>query len=362
MLVFYHITCKRNNMQSSISQHLIIQGSTVREALRRLDILAKDAVLFLVDEDKKLIASLTDGDVRRGLINGMDMETPLAEFTQKTPKAFIRGEYDLEQVRDWRKRNFRVIPVVNGENQVVDVVNFRTQKSYLPLDAIIMAGGVGSRLRPLTDTIPKPLLPVGGKPIVEHNIDRLRAYGIKHLTLSIKYLGQQLIDYFGNGSQKGMDIQYVTEDEPRGTIGAVSEVKEIYNDYVLVMNSDLLTTIDFEGMFAELLEKNADMVVATVPYEVQIPYGVIETEGDLIKSLLEKPTYTYYSNAGIYLIRKEHLSKIPTTGRFGAPDLMEALYTTDHRVVHFPIFDYWLDVGKHADYEKAQRDVLKLKL
>ena len=349
-------------MQPNISQHLIEQDASVREALRRLDVLAKDSVLFLVEDGNKLVSSLTDGDVRRGLINGLDMETPLREFTQTKPKAFIRGQYDLEQVRDLRKRNFRIVPVLDERGEIVDIVNFRIQRSYLPLDAIIMAGGVGSRLRPLTDNVPKPLLPVGDKPIIEHNIDRLRAFGVKNLTLSIKYLGQQLIDYFGDGAQKGMDIKYVTEDEPRGTIGAVSEVKDIHNDYVLVMNSDLLTTIDFEGMFAELLEKKADMVVATVPYEVQIPYGVIETEGDLIKSLREKPTYTYYSNAGIYLIRKEHLAKIPTTGRFGAPDLMEALYTTDHRVVHFPIFDYWLDVGKHADYEKAQRDVLKLSL
>jgi dTDP-glucose pyrophosphorylase len=349
-------------MQASVSRHLLDQNTSVREALRRLEVLAKDAVLFLVDGDNRLIASLTDGDVRRGLISGLDMESSLMAFTQKEPKAFIRGQYDLAQVRDWRKQNFRVVPVVDEHKQIVDVVNFRTQRSYLPLDAVIMAGGIGSRLRPLTDNTPKPMLPVGDKPIIEHNIDRLRAYGIKHLTLSIKYLGQQLIDYFGDGSQKGMDIKYVTEDEPRGTIGAVSEVKDVYNDYILVMNSDLLTTIDFEGMFTELLEKEADMVVATVPYEVQIPYGVIETEGDLIKSLREKPTYTYYSNAGIYLIRKEHLAKIPSAGRFGAPDLMEALYTTGHRVVHFPIFDYWLDVGKHADYEKAQRDVLKLSL
>lgn len=349
-------------MQISISRHLIHYEVSVREALRQLDLLAADAVLFLVDEDNRLKASLTDGDIRRGLINGLDLETPLMKFTQQAPKAFMRGQYDLTEMQNWRERNFRIIPVVDPANVVVDIVNFRTQRSYLPLDAVIMAGGVGSRLRPLTDSVPKPLLPVGDKPIVEHNIDRLRSFGVKHLTLSIKYLGQQLIDYFGDGVNKGMDIRYVTEDEPRGTIGAVSEVKEVFNDYVLVMNSDLLTTINLEGMFADLIEKKADMVVATVPYEVKIPYGVIETEGDLIKSLREKPTYTYYSNAGIYIIRREHLAKIPASGRFSAPDLMEALYSTNHRVTHFPIFDYWLDVGKHDDYEKAQNDIKHLKL
>lgn len=349
-------------MTINTQKHLIKIDATVREALRRLDTLAADAVLFLVDAKNRLKASLTDGDVRRGLINGLDLSSPLSEFTQSNPKAFVRGQYDLEQMQDWRKRNFRIIPVIDENNTIVDIINFRIQKSYLPLDAVVMAGGLGSRLRPLTDNIPKPLLPVGNKPIVEHNIDRLRSFGVKHLTLSIKYLGQQLVDYFGDGADKGMDIRYVTEEEPRGTIGAVSEIKDVHNDYILVMNSDLLTTIDLEGMFADLINKEADMVVATVPYEVKIPYGVIEIEGDLIKSLREKPTYTYYSNAGIYLIRKEHLAKIPNTGRYSAPDLMEALYTTGHRVTHFPIFDYWLDVGKHDDYEKAQRDIQHLKL
>lgn len=348
---------ENHTMNTRTTRHLITQNSTVRTALAQLDELAADAVLFLVDHEQRLKASLTDGDIRRGLINGLDLSSSLLSFTQQSPKAFILGKYDLEQMRDWRVRNYRIVPVVDKAGKVVDIVNFRTQRSYLPLDAIIMAGGLGSRLRPLTDKVPKPLLPVGDKPIVEYNVDRLRSFGVKHLTLSIKYLGQQIIDYFGDGSARDMNIHYVTEDEPRGTIGAVSEVKNIHNDYVLVMNSDLLTTIDLEGMFADLIDKNADMVVATVPYEVKIPYGVIETEGDLIKSLREKPTYTYYSNAGIYIFKREHINKIPKKGRFGAPDLMEALYSTDHRVTHFPIFDYWLDVGKFDDYEKAQKDI-----
>jgi dTDP-glucose pyrophosphorylase len=349
-------------MEVNTARYLINHVSPVREALRQLDVLAADAVLFLVDADHRLVASLTDGDIRRGLLNGLDLETPLIEFTQQSPKAFVWGEFNLAQMREWRRLNYRIIPVVDQDNKIVDVVNFRQQRSYLPLDAIIMAGGIGSRLRPLTNTVPKPLLPVGEKPIIEHAIDRLRSFGVKHLTISIKYLGEQIVDYFGDGSKKGMDIRYVTEEEPRGTIGAASEVKEVFNDVVLVMNSDLLTTINLEGMFAELLEKNADMVVATVPYQVKIPYGVIETEGDLIRSLREKPTYTYYANAGIYLVRKEHLGKIPTSGSYGAPDLMEQLYSSGCRVTHFPILDYWLDIGKPDDYVKAQHDINQLEL
>ena len=345
-----------------IEAHLLPHTASVREALARLDKLASDAVIFLVKEQRTLVGSVTDGDIRRGLIKGLGLETPLDQFVQAAPKAFKRATFDLTEMKRWRENNFRIVPVVNEQNRIVDIVNFRKQRSFLPLDVVIMAGGVGSRLRPLTLDTPKPLLKVGGKPIIEHNIDRLRSFGVVNLTISIKYLGQQLIDYFGDGSDRGMNIQYVTEEEPRGTIGAVSEIKTIYNPYVLVMNSDLLTTIDLEEMFSEMMQKEADMTVATVPYEVQIPYGVVETEGDLIKALREKPTYTYYSNAGIYLIRKEHLAKVPSTGQYTAPDLMENLYSSNHRVTHFPILGYWLDIGKHNDFEKAQRDIEHLKL
>ncbi|OAV44316.1 nucleotidyltransferase family protein [Lewinella sp. 4G2] len=349
-------------MINSIQRHLLPQSASVREALARLDKLASDAVVFLIKDRNILVGSITDGDIRRGLINGLTLETPLMEFVQAAPKAFRRSTFNLQQMQEWREKNFRILPVINDENRIVDIINFRKQRSFLPMDAVIMAGGVGSRLRPLTLDTPKPLLKVGDKPIIEHNIERLRSFGVVNLTISIKYLGQQLIDYFGDGSDRGMNITYVTEDEPRGTIGAVSEIQEIFNPYVLVMNSDLLTTIDLEEMFSEMLAKEADMTVATVPYEVEIPYGVIETEGDLIKALKEKPTYTYYSNAGIYIIRKEHIAKVPATGRYSAPDLMENLYTSDHRVTHFPILGYWLDIGKHNDFEKAQRDIEHLKL
>lgn len=347
---------------SLVERHLLLVTASVREALTQLDLLASDAVIFLVNEERKLVGSLTDGDIRRGLIKGLDLDTPLVQFVQSSPKSFSNHSFDLKLMRSWRDQNFRIIPVLDPDLRVVDIVNFRKQRSFLPLDAVIMAGGIGSRLRPLTVGTPKPMLKVGGKPIIEYNIDRLRSFGVTNLTISIKYLGQQLVDYFGDGSNRGMNIRYVTEEEPRGTIGAVSEIKEFNNPYILVMNSDLLTTIDLEEMFADMMEKQSDMAVATVPYEVEVPYGVIETEGELIKALREKPTYTYYSNAGIYLIKREHIAKVPNTGRYSAPDLMEKLYTSDHRVTHFPILGYWLDIGKHNDFEKAQRDIEHLKL
>ncbi len=343
-------------------QHIIDPQCTVREVLARLDELASDASLFLVDENKKLLGSLTDGDVRRGLIRGLGLEDEIVKFVQPDPKFLKEGDYSIETLQAWRAKSYKIIPVLDEAHRIVEIINLRLQKSRLPIDAVIMAGGKGTRLRPLTLNTPKPLIKVGDKPIVEYNIDRLQKYGIRNITISIAYLGQQIVDYFGTGAQRGLNINYVTEEKPLGTIGAVRQIEEIHNDYVLVMNSDLLTNIDFEDMLQELINCEGEMIVATSPYEVKIPYGVIETEGRSICALKEKPTYTYYSNAGIYIFKREHISLIPPNDHFNATDLMEALYSNGKKVIHYPILGYWLDIGKPQDYEKAQQDIKHIKL
>lgn len=348
-------------VNASYKRHLIQTKEHVRSALERLDELASDAILFLVNDKNQLIGSFTDGDIRRGLIGGLTLESPLTDFIQKNPKYFRDGSFDLQLIKSLRENNFKIVPVVNDDDVVIEVVNFTKQKSNLPLDAIIMAGGVGSRLKPLTDNTPKPLLRVGKKPIVEYNIDQLQRYGIKNVCFSIKYLGNQIIDYFKDGSERSMNITYVTEDKPLGTIGAVSKVDDFRNDHLIVMNSDILTNINFEDMFEAMLRTSADMVVATVPYEVKIPYGVIEINNEEIIGLREKPTYTYYSNAGIYILKKSMINHIPLNEHFNATDLIELLFNGKGKVVHFPIKDYWLDIGKPHDFEKAQKDILHLK-
>lgn len=344
-----------------IEKHIIKKHNTVREVLAKLDNLASNAILFLVNEENKLVGSITDGDVRRGLIKGLGLEDNITKFVQSSPKFFRNGEFNLQKMQEWRAKHFKIIPVLDEKDCVIDIINFQLQKSYLPIDAVIMAGGKGTRLRPMTLTKPKPLLEVGNKPIIEYNVDRLKDFGVQNITLTIKYLGQQLIDYFGDGEDRDINMQYVEEDEPLGTIGAVGLIKAFYNDYILVMNSDLLTNADFEEMFQELIEKEGEMIVATTPYEVEIPYGVIETEGERIVDLKEKPTYTYYSNAGIYIFKKKHIDLIPKNQHFNATDLMEALYSSGKKVVHYPILGYWLDIGKPQDFEKAQKDIKHIK-
>lgn len=338
-------------------KHLIREGSFIKEALAQLNDLAADAILFVVNENIQLVGSLTDGDVRRGFLKGLTFNHKVEEFTQANPKFLRRGNYSIEEVIKYRKSGFRIIPVVDKDNRVVNVINFRFFKSYLPIDAVIMAGGRGERLKPLTDTVPKPLLTVGEKPIIEHNLDRLASFGIDDFWISVRYLGNLIQEYFKDGQAKGITIDYVWEEDPLGTIGAVSTIDSFQHDYVLVTNSDLLTNIDYEDFFLDFLKSDAVLSVVTIPYSVNIPYAVLETSNGHVVSFKEKPTYTYYSNGGIYLIKREALNMLPKNSFYNATDLMELLISKGMKVNSYPLRGYWLDIGKPEDYKKAQEDI-----
>ncbi|HWV71940.1 MAG TPA: nucleotidyltransferase family protein [Pseudosphingobacterium sp.] len=341
--------------------HLILSGASIKSALIQLDLLARDAIMFVVNEQDQLVGSLTDGDVRRGLIKGLSIDQSVDEIIQPNPKFIRKGETDIERVIAYREGSFRILPILDNDNKIVNVINFRETKSYLPVDAVIMAGGRGQRLKPLTDTTPKPLLKVGDKPIMEHNVDRLTLYGIDDFWVSVKYLGEQIESYFGNGGDRNVNIQYVWENEPLGTIGAVSKIDNFLHDYVLITNSDVLTNLDYEHFFLDFLKQGADFSVVTIPYHVDIPYAVLETDNGVIHNFKEKPTYTYYSNGGIYLMKKQILKHIPSNSFFNTTDLMELIIKEKYKVVSYPLAGYWLDVGKHEDFEKAQKDIKQIK-
>jgi len=342
-------------------KHLLNINASVKDALQKLDALAADAILFLTDAENILLGSLTDGDLRRGFIKGLDFQSPLKLFIQPNPKFIQQGQFNLKEIVVLREQNFMVFPVVNHDKQIINIVNFRRQKSYLPVDALVMAGGRGERLRPLTNQVPKPLLQVGDKPILEHNLDGLNAFGIDDVWISLRYLGQQIVDTFKDGSAKGMRIHYVWEEHPLGTAGALALVEDFIHDYVLLMNSDLLTTINYEDFFLFFQEQEADLAVACIPYQVNVPYAVMETNGHVVNGLKEKPTYTHYSNAGIYLMKRDLVKSVPKHQHFNATDLMEQLISQGKKVVAYPMVGYWLDIGRKEDYQKAQRDIKNLK-
>lgn len=346
-----------------VDRHIIRQEQSVRDALIKLDLIAPSSILFVVDKQYKLLGSLTDGDLRRGFIRGLGFENSLLDFVQPKP-AFIReNEYDLNQLEQFKKNLLKIIPIINAQQEIVDILDFSLRKTLIPADAVLMAGGEGKRLRPLTENTPKPLLKVGDKPIIEYNIDRLKEVGVRTINLSINYLGEQLEEYFGDGANKDIKIKYVREDKPLGTIGSILLVDEFNHDDIIVMNSDLLTNIDFGDFFRTYKVSGADMAVAATSYHVDVPYAVLEVnETNIVRSLREKPRYTYYSNAGIYILKKKLLEMIPEGIFFNITDLMDRVIEMNLKLITYPINGYWLDIGKHEDYKKAQDDIKHIRL
>lgn len=348
-------------MKYDYKKHLILSGTYIKIALAKLDQLGSDAILFVVDKESKLLGSLTDGDVRRGFLQDLNLETKVDEFIQPNPKFVQRGSYSIEEIIDYREKSYKVLPVLDYHREVVNVINFRFLKSYLPLDAVIMAGGRGERLRPLTDHTPKPLLKVGDKAIIQHNLDRLISFGIDDFWISIKYLGEKIKEHIGDGKENSVSIKFIEEDIPLGTIGAISLIPHFEHNYILLTNSDILTNLDYEQFFLDFVKSDADFSVATIPYNVNIPYAILETTDNLIRGFKEKPTYTYFANAGIYLMKKEVCDIIPKGTHYNATDLLDHLIHNNYKVKSYPLRGYWLDIGKHEDYKKAQEDINYIK-
>lgn len=340
-------------------RYILNQNATVRDALVSLDGNTHDwQTLFIVDDDERIVGTLTDGDIRRGLIKGAALDDAVSTVMHTNFKYVREGQNDAKLLKEFRSRQVYFIPVLDDDNHIVKVFNLIKYHNFLPVDAVLMAGGKGERLRPLTEKTPKPLLPVGGKAIIDHNIDRLISYGLKHINVTVNYLGEQLEEHF---REPRNEVQIKTVREPKflGTIGSIKFVPEFFNDTVLVMNSDLFTNINYEDFYLHFKEHDADMSVAAVPYSVSVPYGILDIEGKRdIKGLIEKPTYDYYANAGIYLIKRSALDLIPADTMFHSTDLLEALVAQGRKVIRFPLNGTWIDIGNPQEYKRAN-DLVK---
>jgi len=224
-----------------------------------------------------------------------------------------------------------------------------------------MAGGRGERLLPLTKNTPKPLLKIGHKPIIEHVIDRLIKFGIEKIYITINYLGEQIVDYFGDGSSKGIQIEYIWEKKPLGTAGALSLINDFNFDHVLLMNSDLFTNVNFEDLYLKVINDNATMGIASVPYTVNIPYAIFDLDGDNIRSFKEKPNKTHYANAGIYIFETKYCKMIPKNTFYNITDLIDKLILQNKKIIHDPIVGYWIDIGRIDDYNYANEIATHIK-
>jgi len=334
---------------------LIHKDKTILDALHKLNKIrdVSRLILFVTDNNGFVLGSLTDGDIRRSLVIESDVMKKVGDICFRN---FV-FEYDKKEfldLRPYRKKDIKILPILDEEKRMLRIIDLEKIKSVLPLECMIMAGGRGKRLSPLTDKVPKPMLLLGGKPIIEHNIDRLIAFGIQKIYISVKYLGEQIQDYFGDGSKKGISIEYIWEKEFLGTAGALALVEEFKSDHVLLMNSDLFTNVDFEDLYLGIIKNNADMAVASTEYKVDVPFAVFETNEYQVIDFKEKPSYVYHSNAGIYILNKKLINKIPKNEFYDITDLMDNLVKDGGSLIHNPIVGFWIDIGSPVDYKQAQ--------
>ncbi len=342
-----------------MKQNYIIKvEATILQALTALNEIGHAAqTLFVVDSDSKMVGTLTDGDIRRSLIAGQPITAPVNAVMHRDFQFVTQSNWDVCKLKSLRKKDILFIPILDEERRLVGVCNLIKYKNILPIDAVLMAGGKGERLRPLTEKTPKPLLPVGDKAIIDYNIDNLVYHGVKHISVTVNYLKEQLEEHFAT-ERDGIKVQCVREPRFLGTMGSVQFVEEFHNDTVLIMNSDLFTNVDLEDFYLHFKETGADMSAAAIPYSVSVPYGIFNVKDDEITGLTEKPTYNYYANAGIYLVKREVLNLIPKDTFFNATNLIELLISQNRKVVRFPLHGYWIDIGNKDEYAKAQ-DIVK---
>lgn len=342
-----------------MKNHIVSQDITLLEALSCINSLVPEPlVLFVIDNENRMVGTLTDGDSRRALIAGASVSDKAEKIMHRNFNYMkFNDANNVLELRHQKEMQMKLVPILDEEQHIVDIINLEKYKTRLPVDAVMMAGGKGERLRPLTEKTPKPLLLVGNKAIIDHNVDRLINYGIQHISVTVNYLREQIEEHF---SEPRGDVQIQTVREPKflGTIGSIKFVKKFYNDTVLLMNSDVFTNIDYEDFFLHFQHHDAEMSVAAIPYNVSIPYGILELDGRNVQGLLEKPKYTYYANAGIYLIKRRALNEIPDETFFNATDLVEKLIAEGKKVIRYPLNGTWIDIGNPQEYQKAN-DLVK---
>lgn len=338
---------------SLIDSHLISSHSTVREALQRLNRLSgSNMTLFVTDSHtSELMGSLTDGDIRRALTSGAGLDTEVGGIAHAECLC-IRSDAERYDVgRKAVARGITLLPVLEG-GCVKELIDMRDKYALLPLDAVLMAGGKGERLRPLTLATPKPLLKIGGRPIIDYNVEALRSYGVDDIFVTVNYLKEQIEHHFlHHPSLK--NVVCVEEPDRLGTMGSLALVKDLKADNILVMNSDLFTTVDFARMYQHHIDTGADITIGAVPYNVSVPFAIIEQKDGFVQSLAEKPTYTYLANGGIYMLRREVAGLIVPGEYLDAPDLVTQVIERGGKVTSFPIEGTWIDIGSPDDFRTA---------
>ena len=333
----------------------------VLEAVGTLDAIASQ-ILLITGPDDMLLGTLTDGDVRRAILAGKSLERPVIDISNRTPNMMLATSPSDAILQAMKTYYVRHIPLVDDAGRVVGIAGLESPQSGeapMPNRAVIMAGGKGTRLFPLTRNLPKPMIELAGRPILELIVTGLVKSGITHIYLSVNYRAEIIKDHFNNGQRFGATIEYLEETEPLGTAGALRLLPEILDRPILVMNGDVLTKADFRSLIEFHEQSDADAVMAVRSYDIEVPYGVVTIAGNSLHKIEEKPTQSFLVNAGIYVLGPSALTNLPANDRFDMTDLIALMQQNNLRIDIFPLREYWLDIGRHDELERAHADVGK---
>lgn len=332
---------------------------TLRDALKVLDQKALQIILVVSDQTK-LLGTVTDGDFRRALLRGETLESPVSLAMNSAPTVGLDSETEFVWQQKMQKKSLRHLPVLNQKNEIIGLFYKKELVTVVHENPIVlMLGGMGTRLRPLTENIPKPMLRVGDRPILETIVAHIAEQGFVNFYFCINYLGEQIRNYFGNGSRWGIHITYVEENERMGTAGALSLLPEKPELPFIVMNGDLLTKVDLTALLSFHAEHKNVVTTCVREYAQQVPYGVIEMDGVRVDQMVEKPVYRYFVNAGIYALSPEAIEEVPENQFYDMPTLIDRVLAGSKNVGGFPITEYWMDIGQIPDFEQAQVDYVE---
>jgi dTDP-glucose pyrophosphorylase len=332
-------------------------NSTIKEALQIIDN-GKMQIALIVDENNKLLGTLTDGDIRRGLLRGLNLNSSIQSIISKTPTISRISDTKEEILKIALSKKLHQIPIVDESGKIVGIQEIEEliKPKRKTNKVILMVGGLGTRLRPLTNDTPKPMLKVGNKPILQTIVEKFAEYGYVNIVMCVNYKSHIIQDYFGDGSNFGVNIEYILEEQRMGTAGALSLLSEKQTEPFFVMNGDLLTNVNFEHLHDFHISNNSIGTMCVREYDFQVPYGVVNIDGSHILSIEEKPTHKFFVSAGIYMLSPEALKLIPQNQFYDMPTLFEKIISEKQNAISFPLREYWLDIGRMEEFEKANEE------
>ncbi len=343
--------------KSSFKECITSEDGDIRKAISTIE-KGGLRIALIIGKDKKLVGTICDGDIRRGLLKGFTLDSPLSHVIKRN---YHRASSDVskkELSKIMKKNSISQIPIVTDDNKLIGLEISHDlipdSSNYLtPNYALLMAGGKGTRLQPITNNCPKPLLPINGKPILEIILEQCINSGIRNFYISVHYLAEKIINYFGDGSKWNVNIEYLSENIPLGTAGALTLLPPTIKDPIIVINGDVLTKTNFHEILKYHSENNADITICAREHKLSSPYGVIEVQGIKFKSMIEKPSFRQLVNAGIYVINPQLIEQIKTNNYIDMPEFIKETKNREKNVIVYPVHEYWIDIGKPETLNKA---------